>query len=141
MARDKKTSNVTIDTTPATEEVLQMHNLRSAELRRCSPKFVEIDMLRFLEVMFRRPGDKGWPFESEKCKEYRQWHQKYEEWTKGLREWVDNGGEEEEYINRYSISYSDIAKHVYNPIIINFEPLKDELTGEFIRDEEGGNAV
>ena len=30
MARDKKTSNVTIDTTPATEEVLQMHNLRSA---------------------------------------------------------------------------------------------------------------
>ena len=138
MARDKKTSNVTIDTTPATEEVLQMHNLRSAELRRCSPKFVEIDMLRFLEVMFRRPGDKGWPFEGEKCKEYRQWHQKYQEWTKGLREWIDNGGEEEEYINRYSISYSDIAKHVYNPIIINFEPLKDELTGEFIRDEEGG---
>ncbi|MBO6254228.1 MAG: hypothetical protein J6O49_11330, partial [Bacteroidaceae bacterium] len=30
-----------------------------------------------------------------------------------------------------------IARHVYNPIIINFEPLKDESTGDFIRDEDG----
>jgi len=137
MAKENKTSNVTIDTTPATEEVLQMHNLRSAELRRCKPKFVEINFHRFLEVMFRRPDDKGWPFEGEKCKEYRQWQQKYQEWINGLTEWVDNGGEEEEYINRYKISYSDVARHVYNPIIINFEPLMDENTGEFIRNEEG----
>lgn len=129
---------MTINTAPATEEVLQMHNLRSAELRHCSkPKFVEVSLMKFLEVLFRRPGDKGWPFESEKCREYRQWRQKYEEWMDGLRQWCDNGGEEEEYVNRYKIDYSDVARHVYNPIIINFEPLKDEGTGEFLRDKDG----
>lgn len=138
MAKQKKASKITINTSPATEDVLQMHNLRSAELRHCDkPKFVEVGFSKFLEVMFRRPGDKGWPFESERCREYRQWRRKFEKWQDGLRQWCDNGGEEEEYINRYKIDYSDIARHVYNPIIINFEPLKDESTGDFIRDEDG----
>ena len=138
MAKQKKASKITINTSPATEEVLQMHNLRSAELRHCDkPKFVEVGFSKFLEVMFRRPGDKGWPFESERCREYRQWRRKFEKWQDGLRQWCDDGGEEEEYINRYKIDYSDIARHVYNPIIINFEPLVDENTGDFIRDEDG----
>ena len=129
MAKEKK--RIPIPVTEPTQEELQNFKMRSDFIVGWKkPHYKEIDIEKFFEVMFRRPGDKRWPFECEGCDEYNQWDKKHDEWVKGLREWREAGGSDDEYIEQHKIDYSDVAKHVYNPIILNFVPAEDEYGNE-----------
>ena len=129
MAKEKK--RIPIPVTEPTQEELQNFKMRSDFVVGWKkPRYTEIDIEKFFEVMFRRPGDKRWPFEGEGCDEYNQWDKKHDEWLQGLREWREAGGDDDEYIEHHKIDYSDVAKHVYNPIILNFVPVLDEYGNE-----------
>jgi len=137
----KKRKVVPIPITEPTEDELQAFNMRSDYIAGKipgykKPRYTEIDIKKFFYVMFRRPGDGRWPFEGEQCREWQQWKAKHNEWKNGLREWREAGGTDEEYIEHNKISYSDVAKHVYNPIILNFVPITDD-NGEIKYNEEG----
>ena len=135
MAQEKKKKRVAIPITEPTQEELQNFKMRSDFIVGWKrPRYKEIDIEKFFEVLFRRPGDKRWPFECEDCDEYKQWYEKHEEWVTGLQEWRKAGGEDDEYIERNKIDYSDVAKHVYNPIILNFVPVHDEYGNEMFNE-------
>lgn len=128
---------VPISIVEPSEDELNTFYMRSAKLRECTTvKFKQVDIVGFFETMFRRPGDTCWPFQSKKCDEWKRIRVKRKAWLHELKNWQKRGGDVDEFIKTHKIDYSDIDKHVYNPLLMIFEAVKGE-DGQYALNEDG----